>query len=51
MDGAWIVYDFNVGAYPIAIFDNELDAYRFREELGYGYVKFWAFGTKWTDAK
>ena len=42
--GAWIVYDWDMNAYPISLHPNELDARRKSDELGYGKVKFWAWG-------
>lgn len=49
MEGGWVVYDYDVVAYPIAIFSDELEAHRFRKNLGYGYVRFWSFGTEWMN--
>ena len=42
--GAWIIYDWDMNAYPISLHPNELDARRKSDELGYGRVKFWAWG-------
>lgn len=48
--GAWITYSYDMNAYPIALYNNELDALRKVEEIGYGHVKFWEFGTDWRDS-
>ena len=47
--GAWFVFAWDMNAYPLALFDGELEARRWADELGYGEVKFWPFGTEWSD--
>lgn len=47
--GAWIVYDWDYAAYPIALYKDEIDALRHVERNGYGHVKFWKFGTEWSN--
>lgn len=49
--GAWFVYDRDWNAYPIALFDSELEALRWAARSGYGKVVFWPFGTEWSDVK
>lgn len=51
LPGAWFVYSFDMQAYPIALYDNELDACRWVVANGYGSVKFWPFGKEWGDVK
>lgn len=46
--GAWVVYAYDMCAYPIAIFETELEAHRHSNELQYSYVRFWEFGTEWS---
>ena len=48
--GAWIVYNnSDHNAYPIALFETEIEALRHSQTSchGYGQVKFWEFGTEW----
>lgn len=48
-DGVWLfVYGTDYNDYPIAAFPNEVDARRFSDEKGYGYVTFWPYGVEWT---
>jgi hypothetical protein len=47
--GAWFVYAYDVGAYPIALFDEEIEALRYVMRLGYGKVIFWEFGKNWDE--
>lgn len=49
MKGAWIVYSYDMQAYPIALYAKEIEALRHVERLGYGHVKFWEFGTEWSN--
>ena len=51
MSGAWFVYDYDWNPYPIALFDNELEACRLVAHQGYGKVMFWQFGLKFADAE
>ena len=46
-EGVWVVYDWDIGAYPIKCFATELEAHRHRNELGYGHVRHWIFGEDW----
>jgi hypothetical protein len=50
-EGVWVVYSYDTGPYIIMVFskDNEIDAHRYKEHLGYGYVKFWEFATEWSN--
>lgn len=50
MSGVWVVYDFDGPAYPIAFFAEEIDAHRYRNEIGYGGVQFVHFGMTWNAA-
>lgn len=43
-DGVWVVYDYNVGAYLIAAFEDEIEAHRYQSKCGHGYVKFLPYG-------
>lgn len=50
--GVWIVYGWDTQVYPVAVFpaDQELEARRFNDDQGgYNHVKFWEFGTEWTN--
>lgn len=47
--GAWFVHSWDSTAYPIALFDNELDACRLVVRQGYGSVVFWPFGKEWLE--
>lgn len=47
--GAWFVFSYDHSAYPIALYEDEIDALRWVERNGYGHVKFWEFGTEWSD--
>jgi hypothetical protein len=48
-EGVWVVYDYDTRAYPLNIFKEEIEAHRYREKLGYGYVRFMEFGIEWGD--
>lgn len=53
ISGAWFVFAYDQGPYPIGLFAEEIDALRFAVGLGYGgvYVKFWEFGKSWDEVK
>jgi hypothetical protein len=48
--GVWIVYGWDTMPYPIFMSNNELQARTFGGNLGhYAWVKFWEFGTEWSN--
>lgn len=50
--GVWFVYGYDTQPYPVAVFpeDQELEARRFNDgQGGYNHVKFWEFGTSWSN--
>lgn len=49
--GAWFVFGWDYGAYPIALFGSEVEALRKVESQGYGNVVFWPFGKTWDEVK
>lgn len=44
MNGAWIVFEYDMNPYPLALFADELEARRWADGNGYGRVKFWEWG-------
>lgn len=49
--GAWVVVGWDMRAYPVALFDNALDAYEYNAENNiYGEVYFWPWGS-WDDRR
>lgn len=49
LEGIWVVYSYDVGPIIHWIHWSEVRAHRYQRELGYGSVKFWPFGTEWSD--
>jgi hypothetical protein len=49
--GAWFVFGYDYGEYPIALFGTEVEALRVVENQGYGNVVFWPFGKTWDEVK
>ena len=49
MDGIWIVYFYDTSPVVHSVHPNEFLALRTMNDLGYGSVKFWHFGTVWSD--
>lgn len=47
--GVWVVYSYDMTAYPIAMFKEEIEAWRHTDSLGYGNVRFWEFDTEWEN--
>jgi hypothetical protein len=45
--GIWFVYGTDYNAYPVSVFNDELEARRSMES--YEKVVFWPFGVKWND--
>lgn len=44
-DGAWIVFGYDTGPYPLYLSKDEISAHRYAQEVGYPvHVKFWIFG-------
>ena len=52
MDGAWFIYSYDMGAYPIGLHTDELEARRLADKIGaHTYVIFWPNGVLWDDLK
>lgn len=47
MEGVWVIYAWDVGAYPISIHADESEALRISNNFGYTHVKFWKFDETW----
>ena len=49
--GVWFVYGWDMNAYPLVVFDDEIEARRWKDENApnYGQVKFWRYGTEWSN--
>lgn len=47
--GVWFVFYHDMGAHPLFVSDDELVARRWADTNGYGDVKFWVFGTEWSN--
>jgi len=47
--GIWFVYGTDYNAYPVSVFNDELEARRSMES--YEQIVFWPFGVKWHDVK
>ena len=49
--GVWFIYGWDQQAYPVNVFQNELDARRWSDENApYDKVIFWPYGMKFEDA-
>lgn len=48
--GAWLVYDWDHGAYAISLHASAPEAARSAARQGYGKVAFWPFGSDLADA-
>lgn len=47
--GVWFVFAYDTSAYPINVFESEIEALRLVEQQGYGHAVFWPFGTPWDE--
>ena len=49
-EGVWFIYSWDMNAYPIGVFGDELEARRWADDLGYHVsIVFWPFGVEWMD--
>lgn len=44
MEGAWVVFGWDMNAYPISLWPDEISARRDSDARGYGSVAFWPWG-------
>lgn len=47
MEGVWVIFAYDINAYPISIHADETEALRISNQFGYTEVKFWKFGELW----
>jgi len=48
--GVWFVYGLDTQAYPIGVYDDELEAYK-TALANHGFVMFWEFGKIWDEMR
>ena len=47
-EGVWVVYGYDTTPYPLFCHNDELEARRYQEKIGYfTHIKFWKFGDEW----
>lgn len=47
LEGVWVIFAYDVVAYPISIHADEAEALRISNSFGYTTVKFWKFNELW----
>jgi hypothetical protein len=49
--GVWFVFGYDGNPYPAFVDDTEIEALRYVAKYNWYHVKFWEFGTEWSNER